>query len=690
MVHRIVSALLIALLIVVCSPDLVNGQPVDSLLYVIDNDLVQNDAEEYDLLCQVIPEIDEPETRIRYCDRAIELAQKLEILPAQPYELKGNAYADVGKYALALEYLIEAAGYYEQNEDYRSLGRTYNSVGIIYNLQGNRENEKRYLQMASKILEQEKDSFSLPYVLHNLGYFNYTMGQYDTALVVLSQTLDQFKELDDPYNYYVCLGNLGLVHSRLSELDQAEAYLRTAIDTLARLDDNYALPEFMIEYADIQWQKGETKQAKDYASRALNITDSPNYERDASSLLARIYANSGRYDSAYYFQSIFITANDSVKNIESVQEMANLQTKYEVGRKQAEVEVLEKKKQNQRIAIIGLAIILMLAIGLVSLYYTYLKRSRKLTEALEERRVLLEKHSAELKEKNERILRTNEQLKQLNDEINAQKEEIESQRDYLFTQKEEITESINYAQRIQSAMLPPESYVNELLDKVFILFKPRDIVSGDFYWFKQVNKYTIIAAADCTGHGVPGAFMSMLGMSYLNEIVQRREITQANQVLNEMRSQIIHSLRQHGRPEETKDGIDMAICVLDQKTRMMQYGGANNPLYIIRGTTGKPELIEIKPDRMPVGYYQGRFKTFTNNDIQLEHGDVFYLFSDGYVDQKGGKDEKKFLSKNFKNLLIKIHQEPMLEQKRILEKTLTKWMGDQPQIDDILVIGVRI
>ncbi len=224
---------------------------------------------------------------------------------------------------------------------------------------------------------------------------------------------------------------------------------------------------------------------------------------------------------------------------------------------------------------------------------------------------------------NKQILEANEELTVLNEAINKQ--------------KNEILDSITYAKKIQAAMLPPEQYLHEILNDVFILFKPRDIVSGDFFWIKQVNQYVILAAADCTGHGVPGAFMSMLGMSYLNEIVHSREITQANQVLNELRKQIRNSLRQHGQAEESKDGMDMALCVIDEKNNTLQYSGANNPLYLIRDKNGAPELTEFKADRMPLGYYPGRFKTFTNNDIQLEYGDVFYLFSDGFIDQKGGK-----------------------------------------------------
>ncbi len=370
---------------------------------------------------------------------------------------------------------------------------------------------------------------------------------------------------------------------------------------------------------------------------------------------------------------------------------------YEVGKKQAEVDVLEKDKLKNRIINIGLGIILILAIGLVTSYYRNLKRSRKLTAALEERRVLLANQSSELKEKNDKILRAYEELTVLNKAMSKQNEQILEANEELTVlneavnkQKNEILDSITYAKKIQAAMLPPEQYFHEILNDVFILFKPRDIVSGDFFWIKHVNQYVILAAADCTGHGVPGAFMSLLGISFLNEIVLRREITQANQVLNELRKQIRNSLRQHGQAEESKDGIDMALCVIDEKNKTLQYSGANNPLYLIRDKNGAPELTEFKADRMPLGYYPGSFKTFTNKDIQLEYGDVFYLFSDGFLDQKGGKNGKKFLSKNFKKLLLEIHQEPMREQKNILDKTIGDWMGDTSQIDDILVIGVRV
>jgi len=389
MCFRIISAILVAFLMLVCSPDLINGQSIDILLYLIDNDLLNDDSEKYDLICQVSENINDAESKIRYCDQAIELAQKLDIWPDLPYLMKGDAYLESGKPALALGCYIQAANYYEENDDDSNLGRAHLLMAEAYNALGNRDNEKLYLQNAIEIFEQEKDSFRLAYALHNLGYANYSMGQYDTAMVIYDKTLDLFKKSNNPYAnyaYFVCLGNSGLVFSKLSDFEKAEEYLLTAIDTLPSFGDENAVTEFMIGYANMLQQMGENRQAFNYASRALKKTDSPVYERDASLLLARLYEISGRFDSAYYYQSIFIIANDSIKNIESVKKMADLRTEYEVGRIQVEVDELEKNKRLRNIINIGLGIILILAIGLVTSYYKNLKRSRKLSRALEERR----------------------------------------------------------------------------------------------------------------------------------------------------------------------------------------------------------------------------------------------------------------------------------------------------------------
>jgi len=264
--------------------------------------------------------------------------------------------------------------------------------------------------------------------------------------------------------------------------------------------------------------------------------------------------------------------------------------------------------------------------------------------------------------------------------------EIERQRFEIEVKNKNITDSIQYASRIQNAVLPPEEYINETLPQHFIFFKPRDIVSGDYYWMTHKDGETVLAVADCTGHGVPGAFMSMLGIAFLNEIVNRAEVLVASHILNGLREHVKKSLRQTGKLDEAKDGMDIALCVFNGQKMQLQYAGAYNPLYIMRNG----ELIQLKADRMPIGIYHKEKESFTNHIIDLQSNDVIYLFSDGYNDQFGGKEGKKFMIKQFQNLIIEIHQKPLEEQKQILNNTLENWKGSQEQVDDILVIGFKI
>jgi serine phosphatase RsbU (regulator of sigma subunit) len=262
---------------------------------------------------------------------------------------------------------------------------------------------------------------------------------------------------------------------------------------------------------------------------------------------------------------------------------------------------------------------------------------------------------------------------------------IKRQKDEIEVQKQEIMDSILYAQRIQKAVLPPPDEIKKILPENFILFLPRDIVSGDFYWMTRKDDYSVFAAVDCTGHGVPGAFMSMLGVSFLNEIVNQSKELKANLILEQLRKLVKTTLSQ-SYDAETKDGMDIALCVINNKTKQLQYSGAFNPLYLIRNNN----LMEIKGDRMPIGIYHYSETDFINNEIQLQKHDCLYIFSDGYADQFGGTIGKKLLTKNLKEILLKIHTKPMQIQKELLHETFQQWKGDYKQVDDVLVIGLRI
>ncbi len=287
-----------------------------------------------------------------------------------------------------------------------------------------------------------------------------------------------------------------------------------------------------------------------------------------------------------------------------------------------------------------------------------------------------------------------EEVESQRDEIEAQRNMVTAQKDEIQQQKEAMTDSIEYAKRIQAATFPPDEVLRYLLPKHFILYKPLDIVSGDFYWLTQQNGKIIIAVADCTGHGVPGAFMSMLGSALLKDVVNNMKNTlQANLILNELRDQVILSLRQTGAVDEARDGMDISLCILDSDHMTLQYAGAHNPLYHVRNGN----LIEVKADMMPIGISSEAAKSFTNHELKLHKDDALYLFSDGYTDQLGGERRKRFMTSRFKQLLIEIQDRIMFDQKAILEQTLNEWMGltgayekKYEQIDDILVMGIRI
>ncbi|MDA3953236.1 MAG: response regulator [Bacteroidales bacterium] len=272
------------------------------------------------------------------------------------------------------------------------------------------------------------------------------------------------------------------------------------------------------------------------------------------------------------------------------------------------------------------------------------------------------------------------------DKIAEQKYKIKIQHDIVRKQNKKIEDSILYAKRIQSAVLPPNRFIQHLLSEHFIFYKPRDIVSGDFYWTKQVGDKIFIAAADCTGHGVPGALMSMLGITFLNEIITKTSDIHADEILNELRIHIISSLRQTGSTGESRDGLDIALCIIDFEKQIIEYAGANNPLYLIRDN----ELIETKADRMPIGIHRRAKESFHNNIIEIQKDDLIYIFSDGFVDQFGGEDGRKYLSANFRKLLLDNCTKTLHEQKLIIERSFEEWKGERKQLDDILVIGFKI
>jgi serine phosphatase RsbU (regulator of sigma subunit) len=285
-----------------------------------------------------------------------------------------------------------------------------------------------------------------------------------------------------------------------------------------------------------------------------------------------------------------------------------------------------------------------------------------------------------LKSQNKHLI---EDLKEANQNLERKVMERTKQ---IEQQRLNITDSIHYASRIQKALMLPSEELEKILPSHFVLNKPKDIVSGDYYWVSQKGNKLIIAVADCTGHGVPGAFMSIMGINFLNEIVNKSEVPNANEILNELRDHLIKSLGQTGQRDEARDGMEMALCVVDIEKRKIQFSGAFRPMYLIR----KGELKVFRGDRMPIGIYNEEEVCFTNKEVPFKENDIIYLFTDGYVDQIGGPHRKTFKSKQFKELLKDIHQKPMEEQQAILREEHAIWGSGQEQTDDVMILGVKL
>jgi len=335
----------------------------------------------------------------------------------------------------------------------------------------------------------------------------------------------------------------------------------------------------------------------------------------------------------------------------------------------------------------GLIVVLIIIGILVSIQLRISREKRRrihLEHVVKLRTAEVVRQKEEIEEQSRELEIKSKEIEIQRDEATRQRDIASQQRDLIGQQKKEMMDSIIYAKRIQFAILPNALPSNKIIKDYFILFKPKDIVSGDFYWISRKNEKIIICAADCTGHGVPGAFMSMLGISFLNKIVNEMGIVIPHEILNKLRENIIAALQQKGVENEARDGMDISLITIDENERSLQFSGANNPLYIIRNAA----LREIKGDQMPIAIYDD-MSSFTTFTTKFETGDIVYLFSDGYADQFGGPKGKKFKYQTLMEMLLKINNVPMLEQKEILDRRIIDWMGENEQIDDILLMGYK-
>ena len=588
---------------------------------------------------------------------------------AQQLNNVGAAYKNLGEYDKAIEYYQENLKIQEQLGNLYSMAQSKaNIANVYYAFELDYEKVLEYynesLEHLNEYLTQNPDHLQgkqlLAGIYLNIGIAYKEIEDDDMAIENFQLALDLYTDIDNKVGIANTLNSIGLVYLAAGSYQEALDASLNALEVYREIGQRKEEAGALKNIGHIFYEWKRFSEALDYMNQSLDISRELDLKREMFDVykdMSMVYRDIGDYRQALQNYELYNSLKDSSIREENLQAISELETKYETERVERENAELNFQNQLQEAGLKRQRIILFSVIGISVIILGFGFITYRQYQAKKKANVLL----------------------------NEQNIEIKQQRDQIFQQKQEITDSIHYASRIQEAILPRETMLNKLQDH-FILFKPRDIVSGDYYWMTLKDNKTIVAAADCTGHGVPGAFMSMLGISFMNEIVNKSDTTQANEILNQLRSHVVESLGQTGEEGEQQDGMDLALCVIDMKAKKIQYSGAYNPLYLIRNN----ELIEYKPDKMPIGIHREKKEAFTNRLIDVEIGDALYMFSDGYVDQFGGPRQKKFMSKSFKELLLQINSKPMEEQREILNTTIEDWMGQVEQIDDILVMGMRI
>jgi len=601
----------------------------------------------------------------------------------------GNYHQDLGYLDTALicyQTLLKKSRQYNL-KSYRAL--SFNNIAGTYMMIGYKDSSYKYHDSAYKLRLKLNDSTSLavsiagkgnatidpkkrkslflkaikydsiPYVFNDLAgiYNNYQ--QIDSALYYNSIALSinkrsgRRKWLADSY---MTRGTLFQNSNFAHNLDSAEINFSLAREIYSSDKNIGGVTRISFRLAQLNFKRKNYKKTINYALNSFENEANTTTKSQSAKILAECYALINDFKNAYKYELIHeeLDLEDYKHNNEINEERFQLETKNKLDSLEnlKSKQILEaknlvaiKEKQNLRTILIFLVIG---SISIVVFLYIIAKRLRTIRE---------------------------------------QKVIIEEQHELLNQSHKDVTDSINYAKRIQDALMTSSVYMKDILKDSFIIFKPKDVVSGDFYWVhKTMDNLVFFVVADCTGHGVPGAFMSMIGNSLLNEVIIEDKVTEPALILDKLRDLLIKSLKQQGGDENTKEGMDIALCKLDPKKLEIEYAGAFNPMFHIRDEV----LSEYKPNNQPIGVYAGKKVPFTNHKIKVKKGDMIYISSDGYPDQFGGPKGKKFLKKRFSDMILKASTQPISAQEKLIETTLKDWMEGHEQIDDICVMGVRV
>lgn len=578
-----------------------------------------------------------------------------------------------GYYPKALESYQKTLSLAEKTNDLQFQAVALNNFANIHTDLKNYSLALSYFQQAIDIKTKMGDEKGVVASRENMANIYSKSGDYDRALEQYENVLKYKEANNDEEGISITLMNIGFTYEKLEKFNSALEYYTKSLIILYRLEEYRNISVCLNNIGDIYYAQGKFKQAIDSSEKSLAIGEKlkskANIKSSAYSL-TNSYVERDNYKQAYNYHVLYSEMKDSLFNEESAKVLQEMETKYQTEKKQQEIEkqnlTIDKQaaqSRSQRIMLMamlgGLVLVLLIAI---QVYRGY--KQKKKANAL-------------LSSKNSEIEEKNVHLNDANIEISSKKAEIEEK-------NLNIMDSIRYAKRIQQTILPRDVFVEKHLPKSFILYKPKDIVSGDFYWMEMMNNKVYISAVDCTGHGVPGAFVSIVGYNSLNRTLMEFKLEKPSDILIKLNDLVVDTFVRHS-DSDVKDGMDMSLISLDVDTNKIEFAGAQNPLYIVN----EDGIEEIKGNKQPIGSSLEP-KVFDNHEVVAKKDDMIYLFTDGYIDQFGGPKGKKFMRKRFKELLQSIHKMDVKTQKLHLDNTIKEWMKDEEQLDDILVIGIRV
>jgi serine phosphatase RsbU (regulator of sigma subunit) len=593
--------------------------------------------------------------------QALEYAEEAQYIATKIGYDKGLAYAKMHKASClfnqsdtkhVLGNLLEAISYFKLHPNEKGYAQTLNYTGNLYEKLGEYDLSLGYNKQALKIAKQNNDLEVRAKALASIGKIFKITADYKKAIAAFKESLSLRIELGDERAIASSYNWIAETYTQSTDYASALEYYNKSIE-LRKKNNSKELPLSYLGRAGLYKKMGQ------YSKAIENYQNSLSLYKEATGDKCDLFCYKGMGE-------VYVELHNHEKSTSYL--LNAMRLAESMGKKNILYEIHKLLAENY-------------------------ERSKQYKTALEHYRVY--------QQLQEEVLNSEMLNKLKHQQINfavekAQKEaeishlrnvELKKALEQIERKSLEISDSIEYAQSIQMALLPRTDVLQKLLPQSFVLMKPRDIVSGDFYWVKQMEEKVIVAVADCTGHGVPGALLSMLGITFLNEICQNEATLSAGHILDELRAKVIEAFKQTDGQNATNDGMDIALCIVDLNKNQLQFSGANNPLYIIQAG----ELIEIKGDKMPISYYPNAKEKFTNHSVQLAGNESFYLFSDGFIDQFGGPKGFKYRPKRFKQLLLDSSSATTpKKQKNILEKELNSWMKGHEQTDDIIVLGVQL